>query len=90
MPQSILPKVGIDCKIDSPDFLPADFVSGEFRRNIFLSIKEILHNIVKHAQANHVSIKIKIDGGLYITIHDDGIGFDPKNIRPYQQWFDKY
>jgi signal transduction histidine kinase len=51
-----LSQSGISCSIDSPEVFPATFVTGEFRRNIFLSVKEILHNIVKHAQANHVNI----------------------------------
>ncbi len=79
-----LAQSGISCTIDSPESLPANFVSGEFRRNIFLSIKEILHNIVKHSQANHVDISIQTDHGLYINIKDDGIGFDRDKIRPYR------
>ena len=79
-----LTQSGIDCKINSPDLLSADFVSGEFRRSIFLSIKEILHNIVKHAQANHVEIYISVDGGLSVVIRDDGIGLDLNNIKPYR------
>ncbi len=59
-----LSQSGIRCSIDSPEVFPATFVSGEFRRNIFLSVKEILHNIVKHAQANHVNITIQIDHDL--------------------------
>jgi signal transduction histidine kinase len=74
---------GITCSIDSPDIFPASFVTGEFRRNIFLSVKEILHNIVKHAQANHVDITIQINRSLCIDIRDDGVGFDQARIRPY-------
>jgi signal transduction histidine kinase len=40
---------------------PSIFVSGEFRRNIYLTIKEALHNIVKHASATHVIVNIEID-----------------------------
>jgi len=72
---------GISCSIDSPEVFPATFVTGEFRRNIFLSVKEILHNIVKHAQANHVTITIQIDPCLCINIRDDGTGFDPTKTR---------
>jgi len=78
-----LSQSGVSCTIDSPEFLPANFVSGEFRRNIFLSVKEILHNIVKHSQANHVIISIQFNDKLYINIKDDGIGFDRSKIRPY-------
>jgi signal transduction histidine kinase len=74
---------GVNCSIDSPELLPSSFVSGEFRRNIFLSVKEILHNVVKHSQANQVCIAIQIADKLYINIQDDGIGFDRNKIRPY-------
>ncbi|MFI5154995.1 MAG: two-component regulator propeller domain-containing protein [Chitinophagales bacterium] len=74
---------GIICSINSPSSFPSIFVSGEFRRNIYLTIKEALHNIVKHSQAKRVAIEIKIEGDLFITIRDDGIGFDPLHIRPF-------
>jgi len=78
-----LSQSGVSCTIDSPEDLPAGFVSGEFRRNIFLAVKEILHNIVKHSQADHVSITMQVNHKLCINIHDDGIGFDRTKIRPF-------
>ncbi|HET9823698.1 MAG TPA: histidine kinase, partial [Chitinophagaceae bacterium] len=74
---------GIACNISMPDSSSTIFVSGEFRRNIFLSVKEALHNVVKHAQADRVAIKIDIDKYLTIQLQDNGIGFDTKNVRPY-------
>lgn len=74
---------GLQITVTAPDDFTALFVSGEFRRNIYLSVKETLHNIIKHAQANHVAISIAIDKVLTITIHDNGIGFNPALTRPY-------
>lgn len=48
---------------------------GEVRRHIFLAIKECLHNIVKHAKAKNVILKIEKNSAIIITIQDDGIGF---------------
>ncbi|GGA81560.1 sensor histidine kinase [Puia dinghuensis] len=79
-------QAGIRCQVDIPADSPSCFVSGEFRRNVYLTIKEALHNIVKHAQAEQVSIRMTIthpDRTLIITITDDGIGFDPNTIRPF-------
>lgn len=57
----------------APD--PAEtFISGEVRRNIFLSVKEALHNIVKHAQATDVDITITRGKELSILIRDNGKG----------------
>ncbi|TMI93201.1 MAG: hypothetical protein E6H06_12305 [Bacteroidetes bacterium] len=56
--------------------MPQDYVSSEFRRNIYLTVKESLHNIVKHAQATDVFINIRITNWLSIDIKDNGIGID--------------
>ena len=49
----------------------------EFRRNILLMYKEVLHNIQKHARATQVRILINEDPGCFtITIEDNGVGFD--------------
>jgi signal transduction histidine kinase len=56
-------------------------ISGDSRRHIFLSIKESLNNIIKHANAKNAFIEIKINEFLNITIKDNGSGFDTKNIR---------
>ena len=75
---------GIQCQVEAPAVFPSFFVSGEFRRNVYLTIKEALHNIVKHAQADHVRITITINRNLRITIQDDGVGFDTGTIKPFR------
>jgi len=67
---------GIKCHVDEPDNIPQLDVNGEFRRNIYLTVKESLHNIVKHAQASEVSIQIEIGKWLMIKIIDNGIGLN--------------
>ena len=74
---------GINCKAETPDNLPSVFVSGEFRRNVFLTIKEALHNIVKHSQATEVGLIIRFNHHLSIQLKDNGIGFDKNNTRPF-------
>lgn len=52
-------------------------ISMERRRNVYLIIREALHNIVKHSQATQVVIKInKENDGVRAIISDNGIGFD--------------
>ncbi len=58
-------------------------IQGEVRRNIFLVIKEALHNIVKHARATEVSISFTHTKDLTVTIHDNGKGIDMANLRPF-------
>ncbi len=52
-------------------------VAGKIRRMVFLAYKEILNNIVKHAQASKVLIEMKMEKDHFIlTITDNGIGFN--------------
>jgi signal transduction histidine kinase len=74
---------GIHCRVEAPDIFPTVFVNGEFRRNIYLTIKEALHNIIKHASAENVLLMIQIDENLIIHIKDDGAGFDSSKLRPF-------
>ena len=63
--------------------MPVRIVKGETRRNIFLSVKECLHNIVKHAGATEANIQISVMDKLVIRIHDNGKGIDWENRRPF-------
>lgn len=58
-------------------------IKGEVRRNIFLVMKEALHNVVKHANATEVRIAITCTDALRVTIADNGAGFDPASVRPF-------
>jgi len=49
-------------------------VRPEQRRNIFLVVKEALHNVVKHAAAQRVTLTMIWSGSLQVEIGDDGIG----------------
>ncbi len=49
----------------------------EFKRDLFLIYKEVLNNIVRHAQAENVKIEIDYRRNrLQLEIVDDGIGFN--------------
>ncbi len=55
--------------------------SLDFRRNIFLMFKEILHNILCHARAKRVDIAVQITPREFLlTVRDDGIGFDERAV----------
>ena len=62
-------------KQDIPD---TELLTLEQQRHLFLIIKEITHNIAKHAAAKNVTIYIKKHQHfLWMGITDDGVGFDP-------------
>jgi signal transduction histidine kinase len=58
------------------DPIPDLPVNQKFRRNVYLAVKEAVHNIIKHAAATEVSISILTDQALEIAIQDNGKGFD--------------
>ena len=73
----------IECEANTPLHLPGTFLTGEMRRNIFLSVKECLHNIVKHAEATKVCFSIHLDDKMRIVIHDNGRGIDWEHRRAF-------
>ncbi len=53
-------------------------VSSQTRHNISLAVKEAVHNIIKHAGAPEVTIRVEFtDEFLDISIQDTGSGFRP-------------
>jgi len=65
----------IRCRMDLPMTLPALRVEAELRYNLFLALKEALNNIVKHAQATEVWLRLKLEGQrLTLVIEDNGRG----------------
>ena len=73
----------ITCDAKTPLNLPGTFVAGEMRRNLFLSVKECLHNIVKHADATKVCFEVELNNTMQIIIHDNGKGIDWNNLRAF-------
>jgi signal transduction histidine kinase len=44
--------------------------------------QEALHNILKHARADYVRMKLSGDsGGIHLSIQDTGVGFDSESLR---------
>lgn len=53
-------------------------ITGEKRRNIFLVVKELLHNSVKYANASAIRIEVSMNGAFALTLSEIGAaGFDP-------------
>ncbi len=65
---------------DLPPSVSAAILTGEVRREVFLTFKEALHNIIKHAEATQAYITIQLkNNGLEINIRDNGKGFKQEN-----------
>jgi signal transduction histidine kinase len=45
--------------------------------NVYRVVQELMHNIMKHANASEVNIQLnKLDNVLTVMVEDDGVGFD--------------
>jgi signal transduction histidine kinase len=68
------------CRFHVQD-LPREIeVSSQIRHNISMTVREAVHNVIKHAGASEVSINMSYVGTLLaIAIQDDGCGFQPAN-----------
>jgi signal transduction histidine kinase len=74
----------IRCRYDLPEHLPPQTLTSEARRNLFLVTKEALHNILKHAEAKEVQIKMALHGDdLELSIADNGKGFCQQDISRF-------
>ncbi len=51
---------------------------------LFRSTQELLTNVVKHACAEHVVLRLRSDATTFsVSVEDDGVGFDPAAQRQY-------
>jgi signal transduction histidine kinase len=73
----------VQCRVTTPEQIPAREITGDKRRNVFLCVKETLHNALKHSQASLITIDIDTADGLLIRIHDNGKGIDLDKLRQF-------
>ncbi|MFM2082713.1 MAG: hypothetical protein RL380_1404 [Verrucomicrobiota bacterium] len=65
----------VRCRLDLPDELPPWPLRAEVRHNLFLAFKESLNNIVKHAGATEVWLRLVVSGEQFsLAVADNGCG----------------
>jgi signal transduction histidine kinase/ligand-binding sensor domain-containing protein len=73
--QQFLQLAPIRCRLEVDEKLPACALTSEQRHHLLMAFKEVLTNVIKHANASEVRIGISAaDGTLTITVSDDGQG----------------
>ncbi len=66
---------GINYTIDFPPEVEDIHLTPEFRRNIFMIVKETFNNIIRHSKAKNVHLDFSVSGNDFLfKIQDDGIG----------------
>ena len=70
------PEAGLDQGAEPDD---------ETRVTLFRAVRELLFNVVKHAQTANASVQLgqTADGRACIVVTDEGAGFDPETLRDW-------
>ena len=75
--QEYLAVAGVRYRLDVPDHLPVAPILPELRHNVFLASKEAVTNVVRHAKATAVWIRLRLEPSAFILeIEDNGRGLD--------------
>ena len=73
--EELLGMTDIRCRLDFPDELPDVPLSGQLRHGLFLVFKEALNNVVQHAQATEVHVRLRrTPAELVLSVEDNGQG----------------
>lgn len=74
---------GVNVIFSAPPHAAAIALRPEAKRELYLALKEALHNAAKHAHARQVRIEVTAAGGeLSAEVGDDGVGFAPAEPPP--------
>ncbi|NOS71909.1 MAG: hypothetical protein HOP33_18510 [Verrucomicrobia bacterium] len=79
--EEFLGSAEIPARIQVPLQLPGWTLPAGLRHNVFLATKEVLNNVVKHAKATEVHLRLVILAEAFeLTIEDNGCGFSLTSI----------
>lgn len=83
--QDFLNVAGLRYRLEVPTQLPASTIPPDVRHNIYMAFKEAITNVVRHAQATSVVLRLALQSDRFrLEIEDDGKGltdFDEKAAR---------
>jgi signal transduction histidine kinase len=57
-------------------------LSPNVQISLYRIAQEALNNIVKHAKATQAVVTLRLDGGVWLSVADNGCGFDPSAVPP--------
>jgi signal transduction histidine kinase/ligand-binding sensor domain-containing protein len=87
--EDLLAQAGLRCRLDLPPQAPARSLSSHARHELFLVIKEALQNILRHARASEVHLRLEHDEReLRLAVSDNGRGLPADKPRPADHGLD--
>lgn len=76
---SFCERTGLPCELTIDPVIREKVIVSELATTVFRSAQELLTNVMRHAHASTVSVRLTArDGQLNLTIHDDGRGIQPQ------------
>jgi signal transduction histidine kinase len=83
--QEYLALAGLRYRAEVPAHLPANDIPPEVRHNVFLAFKESVNNVVKHAHASEVWVRLRLSPEHFILeIEDNGRGLGGMDSKAAQ------
>jgi signal transduction histidine kinase len=75
--QRLLDLASVSCGLDVAEDLSEHPIDPKFRQQLFLAFKESLTNVVRHAQATKVWLRISVENNsILVEVEDNGSGLD--------------
>lgn len=69
--------IAIDLQVNEHEGAP---LHPDQQLQVLFILQEALSNVRKHAQARQVKVRIHNQRDFFMTIHDDGAGYDPEEV----------
>jgi len=80
--QNLLGSAGLRCRLETGSAHLDGFFDANVRHQLFLAFKEALNNVIIHAHATEVRIRMGFEAGQWlISVEDNGSGFDTPAIQ---------
>jgi signal transduction histidine kinase len=80
--RELLEDTGICCRFQIPEDLPEAPLPPDLRHDVFLTVKEALHNILKYSRATEIVLRAAILGQqVELLVQDNGAGFDLASVQ---------
>jgi len=72
--ESAAARANLTLTLDFPPTLPS--LSPDVEQTLYRIAQEALENVVRHAQAKKLTLRLCYTGRMHLIVEDDGIGFD--------------
>ena len=85
--QPICSQAQLRCRLEVPELPPGIPLSSHVRHNLIMAVKEAIHNVIKHARATEVRLRIAFEASaLSIAFKMTAAASTRRPARPGTAW----